>query len=463
MFSLNNFVVQTKKRRGSVIGNTYSLPISSLTQEELEDEKKKLTLQAKVGFGAPPPPIKVFSIDDGRLHVPRFYGLERFGEAEVDERTSGEEVTLEFEGTMTEIQERAIQVILKRYFNENGPKGCISVLPCGFGKTVKALKMASILKRKTIVFVHTTVLAEQWEERTKTFIPNAKIGRIRGDVFQIDADIVIAMVLTVAKKGFDKNVFNSFGFAIFDECHHMAARVMNMATLLLNTKYVLGLTATKERLDGMTPLLHWSLGPEGFRSESKTEKTNVTCMIYEGNFKEISYKDGQPAMSLMLNNLANDEKRTLCISTRIHSYYKNDRTIIVLSDRINQLKTMCRMLITLGVSEDDLGFLIGSTPKNIRSEVLGKKIIMCTYGMANEGLDKKQLDCLVMATPKGNCIQAVGRIQRPLEGKKTPLVLDIVDNHSIFAKLRWKRFNFYSKNQYVCQTLQYDSKEGWFS
>lgn len=464
MISLNDFVIQTKRRRGSILGNTYSLPISSLTHEEYLDELKKLTLQAKVGFGAPPPPFKAFSIEDDRLHIPRFYGLERFGEAEVDERTEGDAIEINFVGTLTSIQEKAIQVIIKRCYSKNRSNGCISVLPCGFGKTVKALKMISILKRKTIVFVHKTILADQWIERIKTFIPDAKIGRIQGDVFDIDADIVIAMVLTVAKKNFTKNVFDSFGFAIFDECHHMAARVMNTATLMLNCKYIMGLTATKERADGLTPLLHWSLGPEGFRHECVTEQTKVTCMIYDGgNKKEIFYKDGQPAMSLMLTRLADDENRTLFIAQRMFDYYKYGRTIIVLSDRISQLKTLCNFLKTLGVDENDIGYLIGKTPKLERPSVLERRIIMCTYSMANEGLDKKKLDCLIMATPKGNCIQAIGRIQRPCGEKKTPLVLDVVDNHSIFSKLRWKRQNFYNKNNYKCQSvLCNDTNADWF-
>ena len=465
MISLNDFVIQTKRRKGSVLGSTFSLPISSLTHEEYLDELKKLTLQAKVGFGAPPPPFKAYSIENERLHVPRFYGLERFGEAEIDERKEGDLINVEFLGTLTNIQERAINTVIKRCYSQNRSNGCISVLPCGFGKTVKALKLITILKRKTIVFVHKTILADQWIERIKTFVPGAKIGRIQGDVFDIDADIVIAMVLTVAKKGFDKSVFYSFGFAIFDECHHMAARVMNAATLMLDCRYILGLTATKERADGLTPLLHWSLGPEGFRHECATEQTKVTCMVYDGgNKKEIFYKDGQPAMSLMLSRLADDENRTLLIAQRMFSYYKYGRTIIVLSDRISQLKTLCKFLTTLGVKEEDIGYLIGKTPKCDRPSVLERKIIMCTYSMANEGLDKKKLDCLIMATPKGNCIQAIGRIQRPCEDKKTPLVLDIVDNHSIFSKLRWKRYNMYNKNNFKCQTISSEDHDAeWFS
>ena len=87
---------------------------------------------------------------------------------------------------------------------------------------------------------------------------------------------------------------------------------------------------------------------------------------------------------------------------------------------------------------------------------------MCTYSMANEGLDKKVLDCLIMATPKGNVTQAIGRIQRPCENKKEPLVLDIIDDYSIFSKLRWKRYNYYMKNKFVCQTLGCNSEDSNF-
>jgi superfamily II DNA or RNA helicase len=464
MISLNDFVIQTKKRKGSVIGNTFSLPISSLTQEELQDEFKKLTLQAKVGFGVPPPPYEAYTITNDILHVPRFYGLERFGDAEIDQRSMGDLVDLHFDGSMTQIQEKSITSIMSRCYQEKRCNGCISVLPCGFGKTVKALKLITILKRKTIVFVHKSILADQWVERARTFIPNARIGRIQGNVFNIDADIVIAMVLTVAKKGFKKEDFDSFGFAIFDECHHMAARVMNTATLLLNAKYILGLTATKERADGLTPLLHWCLGPEGFRHECRSQDTMVTCMLYEGgNKKEVCYRDGQPAMSLMINNLASDEKRTTYIAIRMKKYWENNRKIIVLSDRIAQLKSLCKILLELGIPELAMGFLIGSTPAIDRPKVLERKIIMCTYSMANEGLDRKELDCLIMATPKGNCIQAIGRIQRPCEYKNIPLVLDVVDNHSIFGKLRWKRYNLYTKNNFKCQTFGCNNEDAeWF-
>ena len=61
-----------------------------------------------------------------------------------------------------------------------------------------------------------------------------------------------------------------------------------------------------------------------------------------------------------------------------------------------------------------------------------KEIIIATYAMASEGLDIKTLTTLLMATPKTDVCQSVGRILRVKHSN--PLVIDIVDNHEIFEK-----------------------------
>ena len=64
------------------MGATYVLPSSALSAEDVEDAKTQRTLQAKAGFGAPPPPYAAWKMVGSELHVPRFYGLGRFGPAE---------------------------------------------------------------------------------------------------------------------------------------------------------------------------------------------------------------------------------------------------------------------------------------------------------------------------------------------------------------------------------------------
>ena len=75
-----------------------------------------------------------------------------------------------------------------------------------------------------------------------------------------------------------------------------------------------------------------------------------------------------------------------------------------------------------------------------------KKIIIATYAMASEALDIKSLTTLILATPKTDITQAVGRILRIKHAR--PMVIDIVDRHDIFKRQWNKRRIFYQKNKY---------------
>jgi hypothetical protein len=66
--------------------------------------------------------------------------------------------------------------------------------------------------------------------------------------------------------------------------------------------------------------------------------------------------------------------------------------------------------------------------------------------MAAEALDIKTLTTLIMATPKTDIEQSVGRILR--EKHSSPLVVDIVDSHDLFKNQWRKRKTFYKKENY---------------
>lgn len=461
----------SKTRQGSHVGGMYGIPRASMSEQEVEDTKKTLTLQAKNTFGVPPPPLKAYEEDETTLYVPRFFGLQRFGAAEHDYRSDGKPIDLTFHGTLTELQERAKGAVIGGFMHSaNATNGSIVVLPCGKGKTVFAIKVISELKRKACVLVHKECLKDQWVERIQHFCPTARIGTIQGNTCDVeDKDIVIAMVLTMCKRTFPKELLDQFGTVFADEAHHYAAPVLNLALRCFNARHICGLTATKERVDGLTPLLDWSLGPEAFRAERDDEPVKVSMCLYTNpNAKEISGRNGKPLVSIMVNHLARDPYRNKLLANRIATYYHSQRTIIVLSDRIDQIKALQLLLSrSHNIPEERIGEFTGPTHRRDRSEHLSRTIVLTTYQMANEGLDKKELDCLVMGTPKSNVVQCIGRIQRPNAEKKEPLVFDLVDTYSVFANMRWKRQALYRKEKYEIQTVGLeaamdDGYDGWF-
>jgi superfamily II DNA or RNA helicase len=76
--------------------------------------------------------------------------------------------------------------------------------------------------------------------------------------------------------------------------------------------------------------------------------------------------------------------------------------------------------------------------------------------MANEGLDIPSLNGLVLATPKSDIIQSIGRICRMKHENIQPLIIDMVDKFSIFDNQSNKRFNVYKKKKYQITDITYN-------
>jgi len=93
-----------------------------------------------------------------------------------------------------------------------------------------------------------------------------------------------------------------------------------------------------------------------------------------------------------------------------------------------------------------VGYYVGGMKKKALSETEKKQIVIATYAMASEGLDIKTLTTLILATPKTDITQAVGRILRKQD--VDALVIDIVDQHGVFQRQWVKRRRIYKKSNY---------------
>ena len=120
-----------------------------------------------------------------------------------------------------------------------------------------------------------------------------------------------------------------------------------------------------------------------------------------------------------------------------------DRKILVLTDRrehCSVLMCMCQSKY----SDDSVGLYIGGMKTKDLKESEGKSIIIGTYTLAHEGLDIPSLDSIILATPKSNIVQAVGRILRETPGKQhNPLIIDVLDKWGPFFHQYKKREKYY--------------------
>lgn len=466
---MHAFVVRSPARRGARVGATYSIPVALLSPEVAAEEMERLTLQAKTSFGQPPPPFCAYEVVDGVLHVPRFYGLRHFGIPEHDDRAVGDAASplLVFGGTLNEVQHRAHAALHARHYAADGDQGAIVSLPCGFGKTVLAVHEACHYGRRVFVLVHKGVIRDQWKESFERFCPGVRVGVVQGNKWEVGAeyDVVVGMVMTIAKRAIAPSAFDAFGMVVCDEAHHMAAPVMSQALKKFRARRILGLTATKDRPDGLTPMLHWALGDEGFHAARTCESVRVSIATFAGATREVLTRHGaRPLIAVMLNQLAVHAARNAFLADRIAAYRTSGRVVMVLSDRLVQLDLLMRMVVARGVPAEEVGVFKGGQRDDERVAQLARPVVMCSYGMANEGVDKKEADTCVLATPKGRVTQAIGRVQRPCPGKKEPLVLDVADDVSIFPAMRWTRQRMYTKEGYAVQVLDAlgAAPDAWF-
>ena len=96
------------------------------------------------------------------------------------------------------------------------------------------------------------------------------------------------------------------------------------------------------------------------------------------------------------------------------------------------------------------GYYVGGMKQKDLQATESKKIVLATYAMAAEALDIKTLSILLMATPKTDITQSVGRILRVKHAN--PIIVDIIDSHQLFQN-QWKlRKRFYKKSNYKIVT-----------
>jgi superfamily II DNA or RNA helicase len=315
------------------------------------------------------------------------------------------------------------------------------------------LNIVSRLQKKTLIIVHKEFLMNQWIERIRQFLPDARIGKIQGQVMDIeDKDIVIGMLQSLSMKDYPPAVFESFGFTIIDEVHHISSQVFSNVLFKLVTKYMLGLSATMNRKDGTTHVFKMFLGKIVYKCIRENEDdVIVRTYLYKNadeDFNKIIYDyRGNVLYSSMISKLcAWNHRSEFILSILVDLLAENeDQQIMILAHNRCILKYFHDAIESRNIAS--VGYYVGGMKEIHLKTSETKKVIVATYSMAAEALDIKTLTTLIMATPKTDIEQAVGRILREKHGVN-PLVIDICDQHQPFRNQWSKRRAFYKKQNY---------------
>lgn len=457
----------TKYKEGFII------PKNLLSKEENDNLLKSLTIvplssdYTNNTKKTDDPTYKIYREDNENYYVPKFWNTPEFRERFI-QPTIGKNsaVNFNFKGALRGSQPEIIDHVLKYLETHNGG---VLQLHTGYGKTTMAIYLASLLKLKTLVIVHKTFLQNQWYERIQQFT-DASIGIIRQKKTDVEGrDIVIGMLQSISMIDYNPEIFKDFDLVIVDECHHVASKVFTNAFFKFNPKFILGLSATPRRGDGMIRVMHDLLGDVIVKVERKCNNIvhvkafNYTCndplfmekkKMYNGKLK--------PDIIKMTTNMCNVTIRNKFITNIVSTTRLIEgRKLLVLSKRIEHLKILKGMMDAIILDEVNKGlfdkdeyttsFYIGGMKDWQLKAAEEADIIFATYSMAEEGLDINGLNTLILANSIKDPIQAVGRILRKIldENDIPPLIIDIGDKLSFFQKWFDDRIAYYKKNKYI--------------
>lgn len=438
----------------------FSVPKDGLAPGELAALKKELTaVPVMAGKPQPSPGSGAFELwreSPSRLYLPGWFGTRRFGLPAKDTVPDGVDAVMDFHGELRSEQQAPVQAFLAAAADPHRRGGIVS-LPCGGGKTVVALYIVARVAKKTLIVVHKDFLLQQWQERISLFLPTARVGVVKAKRLDVrDKDIVLASLQSLSMKEYASDVFADVGLMIIDEVHRTGTEVFSRALQKFGVRRCLGLSATVHRKDGMSKVFTWFIGDIVYAGAPATGE-RVDVHVYRFQDPNPAYCEepeaygGKLNLSRMINNIASFAPRTRALAFIVKDTLAQEpsRRILVLSDRKQHLRDIDALVHVVAPSVST-GFYVGGMKPEALAESQDRDVILATYSFASEGFDVPGLDTLIMASPKTDIEQSVGRVlrQKSSDRKCVPRVIDVLDEFSVFVNQGKKRKAYYKRRGY---------------
>lgn len=337
---------------------------------------------------------------------------------------------------------------------EDTQEGVI-VAPPGFGKTIIGIELIARKCQPALIIVHRKQIYDQWIERIQDFLGLSKknIGQISANKKKVSKFVTVAMVQSLIRFPNLKDLGESFGTIIIDECHHIPAKSFRKVIVNFNPYYIFGLTATPKRKYNDEKLIFLYIG-------NIICSTNDIDQVATGLFEEdiqlnirdtnlyFPYDNKTDDFQLLSKVIIFDSDRNRLIVDDIKKELEPGKKILVLTERKEHvevlniyLKSVCEIITITG---DDSRSLRKIKMKQIESGNF--QVLITTGQLLGEGLDMGNLSSIFLVYPfafEGKLIQYIGRILRS-KGRK--FIYDYRDKEIEFLlKLYKKREKYYRR------------------
>lgn len=377
-----------------------------------------------------------------------------------DERPKFGRIRARFRGMLAADQEKSVRALVRHEFG-------VYVAPPGAGKTVVACALIARRKVPTLILVHRQPLVEQWRDRLLEFLSLGEkdIGVISGTKKRTSGKVDIAMLQTLGRAEDIREILPGYAQVIVDECHHIPASSFDLVLKQLPARFVLGLTATPYRKDGLQKMIHFQCGP--IRHETRIAgqgELSRRVVVRETGFRVPDVAGDRAPIHVIWHHLVRDAGRNDMIAHDVSDALRLDRTPLVISDRKDHLRVLVDEIERKTADLPCRVFrLDGEAPVSVRKKTMQelrsaleqrqRVCLLSTASLIGEGFDLPPLDTLFLAMPisfKGRVVQYAGRLHRSSEGKTSALIYDYVDTScALTLKMYHRRRLAYRSMEYA--------------
>lgn len=206
---------------------------------------------------------------------------------------------------------------LNNFRQDGGTKGIVQAAT-GIGKTFLAAFDSKAFDR--VLFVaHRKEILEQAVKSFRCIRPDKTIGYFMSEYKETDKDFVFASVATLGQAEYLNDRYfgqNDFDYIVIDEFHHAVNKQYKNIIDYFKPKFLLGLTATPERMDGrdIFALCDYNVPYEINLAEGINKGMLVPFRYYgiydDTNYKDVEYTRGHYKIQSLNSAYISNIKRT---------------------------------------------------------------------------------------------------------------------------------------------------------
>jgi superfamily II DNA or RNA helicase len=342
------------------------------------------------------------------------------------------------------------------------------VAPTGAGKTVMFSHLISDRlgwedgrpQGRALVLVHRDELADQAIDKIRAVSPGLRVGKVKAGSNEVDADVVVASVQTLAvparlewllssarreSRGLPGSTAGPFTFVVVDECHHAVApswrQVMQRLGCFSETDMnahnpdVVGFSATLARGDGVGLGSVWQEVAYAIsltrliRRGHLADVRGVQVQVEDLDLSGVRRSGGDYQMG-SLGDAMNDSSAPDVVAAA-YLEHAADRPGVAFWPTVGNAHDGADALNGAGIPS---ATITGDTPREERQLIYkryreGDVQVLSNCMVLTEGFDAPWASCAVIARPTQSAplyTQMVGRVLRQWPGKRDALVLDVV-------------------------------------